>query len=116
MAMHRIKRRAGILVLRKLGMRFCRTRLLSRGTHVGRRMGVALDFRCKLSVEGGRSEYTRVEAPVLKDCASVLLAVNHFSYSAAILLLSQDVIYVGAWSRWCKLGDVNGAQGCPAVV
>lgn len=51
-----------------------------------------------------------------KVCARVLLAVNHFSYSAAILLLSQDVIYVGAWSRWCKLRDVNGAQGCAAVV
>lgn len=47
MAMHRTKRRAGILVLRKLGMRFCRTRLLSRGTHMGMRMGMALDFRCE---------------------------------------------------------------------
>jgi len=43
-------------------------------------------------VEGGHSGYTRVEAPVLGDCASVLLAVNHFCYSAAILLMSQDVI------------------------
>ena len=67
-------------------------------------------------VEGDRSGYTRVEAPVLEGYARVLLAVNHFSYSAAILLLSQDVIYVGAWSRWCKLRDVNGAQGCAAVV
>jgi hypothetical protein len=43
-------------------------------------------------VEGGHSGYTRVEAPVLGDCASVLLAVNHLCYSAAILLMSQDVI------------------------
>jgi hypothetical protein len=67
-------------------------------------------------VEGAHSGYTRVEAPVLDGCASVLLAVNHFSYSAAILMLSQDLICVGAWSRRCKLRDVNGAQGCPAVV
>ena len=43
-------------------------------------------------VEGAHSGYTRVEAPFLEGCARVLLAVNHFSYSAAILLLSQDVI------------------------
>jgi hypothetical protein len=42
------------------------------------------------------SEYTRVEAPVLEGCARVLLAVNHLSYSAAILSLSQGVICVSA--------------------
>lgn len=43
-------------------------------------------------VEGACNEYSRVEASVLEGCASVLLAVNRLSCSAAILLMSQDVI------------------------
>ena len=66
-------------------------------------------------VEGSHSRYTRVGAPVLERGVNVSLAVNHFSYSAAIWL-SQDVVYVGAWYKWSKLRDVNGAQGCAAVV
>ena len=92
-----------------------RTRLLSRGTRVGEEDGVGLEPGVTTPVEGG-CRYTRIEAPVLEGCASVLLAVNHLSCSAAILLLSQDVVYVGAWKRWCKLRDVNGAQGCPTTI
>jgi hypothetical protein len=90
-------------------------RLLSRGTHVEKRTGMALD-QMNLLLKEIRSGYTRVEAFGLEGRARVLLAVNHLSYGAAISLLSQVVIYVGAWSRWCKLRDVNGAQGYSAVV
>lgn len=58
-------------------------------------MGMALD-QMNLMLKKIRSGYTRVEAPVLVGRARVVLAVNHLSYSAAILLLSQDVICVSA--------------------
>jgi hypothetical protein len=66
-------------------------------------------------VKGSHSGYTRVEAPILERGVNVLLAVNHFSYSAAIWL-SRDVVCVGAWYKWRKLRDVNGAQGFAALV
>jgi hypothetical protein len=57
---------------------------------------MALD-QVNLLLKEIRSGYTRVEAPVLEGCARVLLAVDHLSYSAAmLLLLSQDVICVSA--------------------
>lgn len=61
----------------------------------------------------GSSGYTRVEAPVSKGRVNVLPAVVHLSYSVAILV-SQSVSALGVSGANC--GDVNGVQGCAAVV
>lgn len=70
--------------MRKLGMRLPNTPAVawhSRGEENRDGLGTSVT-----PVEGVCNEYTRVEAPALEDCASVLLAVNHFCYSAAIFL------------------------------